>query len=161
MRKRKKIDNQTADEWLRDYLCHGERAATEVFEDSPFPIRTIKRAKQRIGAGSGKKDGIWHWYLVISESNRMPANAAKPQPTVDEYGYSTVVPKVTATVNWGDVLRAIVRLRKSGMDHAAIINQIMGMAYPHAGIPEHIIMVALRNNGVNVPNKVLDTKLEL
>lgn len=158
-RPKKNSDGITAEEWLRKYLASGERRAIDAIEDaeaSEFPIATINRAKARIGASSAKKDGEWYWYLTISAPK-----PAEPKKKTDEYGYSIERPQVAATVNWLDVIKRINQLRKSGLDHLSIINQIMEMAYPHAGISESMIMTALRANDINVPNKVLDIASQL
>lgn len=155
-------DKQTAEQWLKDYLTPRELPASEIIEagiEEGFSLATLKRAKARIGAGSAQRDRVWYWYITVGTAQ---PRSAKPQqrPTVDEYGYSTVVPRVTKTVNWMDVLAHIKYLRKSGLDHTAIINQIMEMAYPNSGMTEAAIMHTLRMNEIDVPNKILDTDLK-
>jgi|SRR5579871_1990974 len=158
MRPHKKNDRGlTAEQWLTDFLISQEQLARDVYDcgaEQGFSKRTLNYAKAAIGAQSGKKYGEWYWYATITA----PEPAVTTQhPNTDEYGYSTEIPKVKPTVLWIDVLRRMSALLKSGAEHSAIVNEIMEMAYPNAGLTESIIAKALRANGVDVPNKVLDS----
>jgi len=160
---KKNADGQTAEQWLKDYLAPREQPATDVIEageEQGFSMCTIRRAKARIGASSAQRDRIWYWYLGVGSPAPRAKTEQPARPTTDQYGYSTVVPRVTITVPWMDVLAQIKHLRKSGLDHADIFNRIMNMAYPNSGMCEAVITQALRSNGIDVPNKILDSTVQ-
>lgn len=68
-----------ASEWLKNLLSDapdGRMPATEVLESglkAGFSDRTLKRAKDKIGAKSDQKADKWYWYLEI----RQDANPAR------------------------------------------------------------------------------------
>jgi hypothetical protein len=79
---------ETAEDFLREFLAHGPRQATEVTEAADeygISKRTLDRAKAAIGVGSRKEKqsgGQWLWELPTGELAGAP-DETEPVQTKD------------------------------------------------------------------------------